>query len=178
MEMIRNLKFRLVNITILNQAMILLCIAWIVSLFFPWVIDKENFISWNAFNSISWNIGYIMMIIYLVLLFLIIFSSEKEKLKLYIDLNFKNYFIIIFSWIASVCFSVIMISFVNWLSAVWENIIHWNGLILSMAVWVFILILGLFMRKDYKKTNSEIILEHLNQNREKVKEKDNMSLPI
>jgi hypothetical protein len=34
------------------------------------------------------------------------------------------------------------------------------------------------MRKDYKKMNSEIILEHLNQNREKVKEKNNMSLPI
>jgi hypothetical protein len=34
------------------------------------------------------------------------------------------------------------------------------------------------MRSNYKKMNSEIILEHLNQTREKAKEKDNMVLPI
>jgi hypothetical protein len=52
-EIIGNFKFRLMNITILNQAMILLCLTGIASLFFPWVIDKENFISWNSFSSIS-----------------------------------------------------------------------------------------------------------------------------
>jgi hypothetical protein len=70
----------------------------------PWVKDNENMISWNSFHPISGNIGYIMSIMYLVLLSLIIFTNTKEKLKLYIDLNFKNHFIIIFSGIASVCF--------------------------------------------------------------------------
>jgi hypothetical protein len=36
----------------------------------------------------------------------------------------------------------------------------------------------MFIRSEYKKVSSEIILEQLSQNREKVKEQDNMSLPI
>jgi hypothetical protein len=54
-----------------------------------------------------------MIVIYVLLLFLVIFSNEKEKIKLYVDLNFKNHFIVISSGIASICFGIIMISFVN-----------------------------------------------------------------
>jgi small-conductance mechanosensitive channel len=175
---IRNLRFKLNNLTIPNQIVIFLCIVWIASLFMPWVIDKENSISWNAFNSISWNIGYIMIIIYIILLFLMISSTQKEKIKLYTDLNFKNHFLIISSGLASICFWIIMVSFVNGLSAVWQNIVHWNGLILSMAIWILICIFGILIRNDYKKVSSEIILQQLNGNREKAKEKDNMTLPI
>jgi hypothetical protein len=178
LRIIKNLWFKLSNLTILNQIIISLCIGWIISLFMPWIIDKENSISWNAFNSISWNIGYVMMVIYLVLLFLMISSTNKEKIKLYADFNFKNHLIIIGSGFVEMCFWIIMVSFVNWLSAVWQNIVHWNWLILFMAIWVWICVLWIFIRNDYKKVNSEIILEQLNQNREKIKEKDNMSLPI
>jgi hypothetical protein len=175
---IKNLKFKLNNLTIPNQIVILFCIVWIVSLFMPWVIDKENLISWNAFNSISWNIGYIMIIIYAIMLFLIISSIHKEKIKLYTDLSFKNHLIIIWWGFAEVCFWIIMVSFINWLSAVWQNIVHWNWLILSMSIWIWICIIWIFIRNEYKKISSEIILEHLSQNREKIKEQDNMSLPI
>jgi hypothetical protein len=174
----KNLRFKLNNLTITNQIIIFLCIIWIVSLFMSWVEDKENHISRNAFNSISWNIGYLMVIIYIILLFLMISSGYKEKIKLYTDLNFKNHFIVIFSWLASICFWIIMISSVNWLSVIWKDIVHWNWLILSMAIWILICIFWVLIRKDYQKNSSEVILQQLSENRGKTKEKENMSLPI
>lgn len=174
----KNLRFKLNNLTIPNQIVIFLCIVWIASLFMSWVKDTENSISRNAFYSISWNIGYLMVIIYAILLFLMISSAYKEKIKLYTDLNFKNHFIVISSGLASVCFGIIMISFVNWLSRVGQNIEHWSWLILSMAVWILICIVWVQIKKDYQKNSSEVILQQLSENREKTKEKENMTLPI
>jgi cytochrome bd-type quinol oxidase subunit 2 len=57
-----------------------------------------------------------MMIIYLVLIFLTVSTSYKEKIKLYADLNLKNYIVVITSGVFSVFFSIIMVSFVNGLS--------------------------------------------------------------
>jgi hypothetical protein len=71
-----------------------------------------------------------------------------------------------------------MVSFVNGLSTLWENIVHWNWLILSMVIWILLIIFWIIIRNNYKKTSWEIILEQLNQNREKAKKKDNMKLPI
>ena len=173
-----NTKFKYSNLSIPNQAVILLSIIWIISLFSPWIIDQENWISWNSFNTIAGNIWYIMAIIYFVLIFIMISGTYKDKLKLYADFSFKNHFLVICSWLASFCFWIISASFVNWLSTMWQNIVHWKWLILSMTIWIFIIIFWFLIRKEYKKINSEIILEHLNQTREKTKEKDNMTLPI
>lgn len=171
-------KFKYLNLSVPNQVVIFLSIFWIVSLFLPWVIDNGNSITWNAFNSISWNVGYIMLIMYIFLFFIIFSSSYKEKVKLYTDINFKNHFVIISSGLASICFWILITSFINWLSTLWESFTHGKWLILSMATWILILVFWFFVRDNYKKSSSEIILEQLNQSRGKTKEKDNMKLPF
>ena len=173
-----NIKFKYLNLDLSSQAVILLCIFGIVCLFFPWIIDNENNLSWNSFNAIAWNIWFLLILIYLTLIAVIISNNYKEKIKLYADISFKNHFMIISSWLASVFFWIIAVSFVNWLSTMWQNIVHWKWLVLSMATWVLIIVFWLVIRNNFKKNNSEIILEHLNYTREKVKEKDNMTLPF
>jgi len=175
---LNNLKFKFENLSIPYQVTILWSIIWIVSLFVPWIIDEDKAKVWNSFNSISWNIGFLLIIIFILPVFLTLSNSYKEKIKLYSDLNFKNHFIIINSGLVSISFSIISLSFVIWLSTIGQNIKYWNWPILSMTAWILILIWWLYIRKEFKMTNSEIILEKLSQDREKVKEKNNMKLPF
>ena len=178
LNIIKKIKFKYFSLSLPDQAVMLLSFLWIFTLFMPWVIDKENSLKWNSFTLMSWNIWYIMIFMYLLILFIVVSSSYKEKIKLYTDINFKNHFIIIWTWLSSIFFWIICISFINWLAAIWQNITNWRWIILSMVIWIFIMIFWFINRSNYKKTNSEIILEQLNQNREKNKEKDNMTLPI
>lgn len=177
-KIFKNLKFKYSNLPMSSQITSFSSLLWIISLFLPWIIDKENNISWNSFNTISWNIGYILIIIFTIPIFIVLSDSFKEKIKLYSDLNFKNHYIVINSWLIAISFSIISLSFVIWLSTLWQNIVYWNWPILSMTSWILILICWFFLRKEFKKTSSEIILEQLNQNREKIKEKNNMELPF
>lgn len=175
---IKNIKFKYINLPVKNQIVVFWSLLWIISLFIPWVIDKDNNMTWNSFNTISWNIWFILLIIFIIPILLTLSNSYRDKLKLYTDLNFKNHFIIINSWLISISFSIISLSFAIWLSTLGQNIIYWNWPILSMTSGLLILIAWLLIRKEFKKTNSEIILEQLSQNREKIKEKNNMELPF
>lgn len=175
---LKKIKFKYTNLPLNNQILAFSSILWIISLFIPWVINKETNMTWNSFNTISWNIGYLLFIVYLIPLLVVFSNSYKEKIKLYTDLNFKNHYIIINSWIIAICFSIISLSFASWLSTIGQNIVYWNWPILSMTWWTIVLICWIIISKEFKKTTSEIILEQLNQNREKIKDKNNMELPF
>ncbi|MDD3793449.1 MAG: hypothetical protein PHI37_01435 [Candidatus Gracilibacteria bacterium] len=178
LDIIKKGKFKYLNLSLNNQITIFSSFIGILSLFLPWIIDKQNNITWNAFNSISGNIGYILVIIFIIPIFITLSSSYKEKIKLYTDFNFKNHYVILNSGLIAISFSIISLSFAIGLSTLGQEIIYGNGPILSMTAGILVFICGLFLRKEFKKTSSEIILEQLNQNREKIKEKNNMELPF
>lgn len=177
-NLIKNLKLKYINLSLSQQITVFWSVLWIISLFFPWIINNWNSIKWNSFNSITWNIWYLLLFVFLLSILVIISNNYKEKIKLYSDLNFKTHFIIINSWLITIAFSIISLSFAIWLWTIWQDIINWNWPILSMTSGVIILIGWLMIRKEYKKNNSEIILEKLSQDREKNKEKNNMTLPF
>ncbi len=175
---INNFNFKSLNLTFAKQITILWCFIWYVSLFIPWIIDTSTSKQWNSFNSLSWNIWYLLLIILILPIFFIFSTNYKEKIKLYSDLSLKNHFIIITSWFFIISFSIITLSFVNWLQTFFESTTNWKWVILCMTSWFIILIWWFLMRKDYYNNSSEIILDKLNQNREEAKEKDNMKLPF
>ena len=175
---INNFKFKSFNLTFSKQLVLLWAIIWYISLFMPWIIDIDKWMSWNSFYSLTWNIWFLLIIILSLPIFVSLSTSYKEKLKLYSDLSLKNHFIIITSWIFIISFSIITLSFVNWLHTFFENTIYWNGVILCMTSWIIILLWWFMIRKEYYSDSSEIILSKLNQNREKIKEEDNMKLPF
>ena len=177
-KLINNLNFKSWNLTLSKQMVLVWCIFWYLSLFLPWILDKSKSISWNSFNSLTWNIWFLLMIILFLPIFVIFSTEYKEKLKLYSDITLKNHFIIITSWFFVISFSFISLSFVNGLNTFFESTTYWKWVILSLTSWFIILIWWLVIRKEYYNNSSEIILNKLNQNREEAKEKDNMKLPF
>jgi hypothetical protein len=175
---LENFKFKSLNLTISRQIVLLWSIIWFISLFLPWIKDIDKAITWNSFYSLTWNIGFLLIIILLLPIFVILSTSYKEKIKLYSGLSFKNHFIIITSGFFIISFSIITLSFVNGLHTFFENIFYWNWVILCMTSWFIILIWWLIIRKEYYSDSSEIILNKLNHNREMVKQEDNMKLPF
>lgn len=175
-KIINNFKFKSINLSFAKQIVLLWSVLGFISLFFTWIKDDTN--SWNAFNSIVWNIWYLLLIILTIPILVTLSTSYKEKIKLYSDLSLKNHFMIITSGFFIISFSIITLSFVNGLHTFFENTIYWNWVILCMTSWFIILLWWTLIRKDYYSNSSEIILNKLNQNREKSKEKDNMKLPF
>ncbi len=175
----KNTKFKSLNLSFSKQMVLLWTIICFISLFLPWIKDVKNDITWDSFYSLSWNIGFLLIIILILPIFTIFSTSYKEKLKLYSDLSLKNHFIIITSWFFILSFSIITLSFINWLNTFFENIVYWNWIVLCMTSWIIILIWWFIIRKEFYKNNSEIILNKLNKERENNKEeKDNMKLPF
>jgi len=175
-RLINNLNFKSLNLSISKQIVLVWCLFGYLSLFLPWIEAKD--IHWNSFYSLSWNIWYLLMIILFLPIFVLFSTNYKEKLKLYSDLTLKNHFIIITSWFFVISFSIITLSFVNWLHTFVLNTNYWKWVILSLTSWIIILIWWLIIRKEYYKNSSEIILNKLNKDREEAKEKDNMKLPF
>jgi len=174
----KNFKFKGLNLSFSKQLVLLWTILWFISLFMPWINNWNNSESWNAFNSLTWNIWYLLIFVFILPIFVILSTNYKEKIKLYSDLSIKNHFTIIASAIFIISFSIITLSFINGFNTFVDNTYYWNGIILSMTSWIIILIWWLLIRKEYYTNSSEIILDKLNQDREKAKEKDNMKLPF
>lgn len=174
----KNFKFKAINLDFSQQLTILWSIIGFISLFLPWIKDLEEWKIWNSFYSLSWNIWFLLIIILAIPIVTILSTNYKEKIKLYSDMSIKNHFLVITSWIFIISFSIITLSFVNWLHTFFENIYYWNWAILCMTSWFIILVWGLLIRKKYYENNSEIILNKLIQDREKIKNDDNMKLPF
>jgi hypothetical protein len=176
--LLSNIKFKSLNLTLSKKIIIISIFIWFISLFLPWINDLEKGISWNSFYSLTWNIWFLLIFILLLPIFIIFSTNYKEKIKLYSDLSVKNHFLIITSWFIIISFSIISLSFINWLHTFFENIFYWKWVILCMTAWFIMLFWWILLRKEYYQDSSEIILNKLNQNREKLKEDDNMKLPF
>ena len=177
-KVLKKFKFKSLHLSLSKQITLLGCIIWYVSLFFPWIIDVQAGITWNAFNSLTWNIWYLLTLILFIPIFLTFSTNHKDKIKLYTNISVKNHFLVLTVWFFVLSFSIITLSFVNGLHTFFENTIYWNGVILSMTAGIIILIGWFMIRNEYYKESSEIILNAFNQNKEKVQEKDNMKLPF
>lgn len=99
-------------------------------------------------------------------------------MKLYSEIDLKNYVIILFTWFFMILASIMILSFSIWLEIFEKDFKHGNWLILCMVSSILIIIWWYLTRKDFYKNSSEIILEKLKEERNKEKSKDNLSLPF
>jgi hypothetical protein len=176
--LLKNIKFKSINLTLSKQIIIIWLLLWFVSLYYPWIIDIEKWISWNSFYSLTWNIWYLLIIMLLLPIFVIFSTNYKEKIKLYSDLSVKNHYIVISSGFIIISFSIMTLSFINWLHTFFEYVVYWKWVVLAMTSGFIILFWWFLLRKEYYSDTSEIILNKLINNREKNKEDDNMKLPF
>lgn len=174
----KNLNFQILNLNVPRWLTIIWSIIWIVSLFLPWIINEKNKNYWNSFYAISGNIWFLLLILLILIIALTFWSNYKEKMKLYSEIDIKNYSIILFTGILMILSGIIIWSFSVWIQTFEKDIIYWKGLILCVVSGIFIIIWWYLTRKDFYKNSSEIILEKLSQDRKKEKTKDNLSFPF
>jgi len=163
-----------------SQITIIWFIIIICSIFLPWLYTYiwDKWTSWNAFSNIWWNIWYLIFLPIIFLLFMILSSNTKERLKLASNINVKNHVIIIFFGIHCILTSVIYISFIKWLNIFFKNIKFWNWIILFLLWWIVILIWWLINRKSYYKNDYYSYINEDNQNSKNINDESNMKLPF
>lgn len=178
LRFLKEINFKVLNLNIPRWITVIWAFVGIISLFMAWIVDKEKAMVWNSFYPISGNVGYIIFILLFIIILLTFWGNYKEKMKLYSDIDLKNYVFILFTWIFMVLVGIVCASFSVWLEMFWKEIRYWQGLILSIVSAILIIIWWYLTRKEFYKNSSEIILEKLSQERNKEKEKQNISLPF
>lgn len=177
-----DIKFKGLNLSNSEKFIFFWWLSTIISLYFPWVIEKgsdwssEEFFNW--FNEKVWNPWIIISIVLIILIFNLFSKQKKEKIKLYSNFHFNNNSVYINSWILISVVSIICLNFVSGLKTYSSWIESWNWSIICLTWGVAILLGGLFNRKNNEKLNTyinDIDEDDLNQNVDKTK---NMKLPF
>jgi hypothetical protein len=107
------LRFKSLYLSFPKKISAIAILLGIISLFLPWVVDNNTGFRFHSFSALAGNIGFLLMIVFLMSLFIILSNSYKEKLKFYSDLSFKNHFIILSSGAFVISVSIIALSFIQ-----------------------------------------------------------------
>lgn len=181
LNFLKNINLQIFNLNLSRWITVIWASVWIFSLFLPWIsiVDQNKSILNNSFNATSWNVWYIIIIMLFSIIFLIFWWNYKEKMKLYSEIDIKNYLVILFSGLFIILSWIVCINFSIWLETFgWKEVKYWSWVILAITSAIFIIVWWYLVRKDFYKNSSEIILEKLNRERNKEKAKENISLPF
>jgi len=174
-------KIRSFNLSFSWKFIIMWVVISAISLFMPWIVNEaQKDTSWNSFNSIWWNIGFLMILLLIFLVFVVVSNTRKEKIKLALGIKIKNCTIIVVIWMFVILNSVIYVSFVNWLSLFLDNIIVGEWIILYMVSWIIITIWGILDWRKYKKRDDESFINEDSKIdwETKLENTQNMKLPF
>jgi len=119
-----------------------------------------------------------MIILLIFIIFIVISNTNKEKIKLALDIRVKNHIVIIITWVFIIVNSIIYISFVNWLALFLDNIITGKWVILYMVSWIMIIVGGILERKEYRKRDNESFINEESTVKNISWDRDNMKLPF
>lgn len=176
--LIEILSFKSSHLSLPKKIICIWNVLWIISLFLPWIQNNTNGESFHSFTSLSGNIWFLLIFVFIISFFTVFSHKYKQRLKLYSSLSFKNHFIILTSAIFVVSFSIIALSFINGLQTYIENLVYGQWIVLCLTSWIIILIGGYYMRKEFYSKNSEIILNQMYSETQSTTPDDNMKLPF
>lgn len=171
-------RFRSVNLHFSEKIILLWNILLFISLFQNWVINTKTLNSWNAFTSVAWNVWYPFILWIFLIFFFILSKNNQNKLKLHSSISFQNHTLISFFWMFIILSVIMSISFIHWFVTFSQNIIYWNGTILWLTSWFIITFGSYLMRMHYKNSNIEIFVSETWEIKEKITNKNNMTLPF
>lgn len=131
-------------------------ILWIIWQFLPWIQSLDGAtpifdtrLSANAFNSITWYIWYLVVALLLFVVFSLISSKRKERLKFFSLVDIPDSIIVLYtSWLMMII-SIQYFFIIGWLQNLSQNIVFWSWLILSTSSWI-ILLFGYLLLQNLK----------------------------
>jgi hypothetical protein len=151
----------------------------LASLFFPWVIDTgESGLEWTSFTTLVWNLGFPLLFLFFVIIFLLFSQTKKERLKLHTNISFQNYAILLNIGLFVVLSGIISLSFINGLKTFEDTLIYGNWIILSICSGIMLCYGSILLRKEYKNSNIETFVSDTWELKERIIPKNNMKLPF
>jgi hypothetical protein len=171
-------SFKNLDLDFSSKIIIIWNLILLTSLFFPWLIKTDENLIWNSFNQIWWNIGFFSIFLIIFTTFITVCFIKSEKIKLALSISFKNYLIIILSWIFIIVIWIVYISFINWLTIFSKNIIMWRWVVLFILWWIVITIWWLLKKNNYNNNEYESFIHETKEENIVKNNKSNMKLPF
>lgn len=146
------ISFKSSNSSYAQRVLIIWLIVSSISLFYPWIsfVKLNETININSFNSISWNIGYFVLLLNLFIFFIIISQEKKEFMKFYLWFWFKDHYIISIYAFIYLFIHIFVYNVISWLSIFTQDLILWFWFLLSLSSNILIIISTYFIYKNYK----------------------------
>lgn len=178
MKILHILQFQGIYLPFSAKIILVGNIVLFISLFQSWVIDNSQDISWTSFSSISWNIGYVFLLFILTIFFVLLSTNNKQKIKHYTSISFKNHSFIGAIGIFSIFTIGMSISFIHGFSNIYQNLSYSNGGIVALTWAIIITFWAYLMRRESKKLNIDTFIDQNWEIKEKINNKNNMTLPF
>lgn len=172
-------QFKSENLSFAWKIVLFWAIVMLASLFFPWVIDTgESGLEWTSFTTLVWNLGFPLLFLFFVIIFLLFSQTKKERLKLHTNISFQNYAILLNIGLFVVLSGIISLSFINGLKTFEDTLIYGNWIILSICSGIMLCYGSILLRKEYKNSNIETFVSDTWELKERIIPKNNMKLPF
>ncbi|EKD65786.1 MAG: hypothetical protein ACD_49C00085G0001 [uncultured bacterium (gcode 4)] len=189
---LNRLWFNFFNLSLSQKISFVGIIISFISLFLNWfTIKYDTILNYTAFSINAWYIGFIILLELIILLFLILSNSNKEKFKSKTNLVFHDHTIIIFFWLIIFLLTWAIFNSIKWFTLLFQDISIWNWIVFELVGSIFIIFSGIL---NYREKKQEILHKIYVENNLKnnidleeyrdildnkpSSDKSNMSLPI
>jgi hypothetical protein len=189
---LNRMGFNFFNLSLSQKITFVGIIISFISLFLNWfTIKYDRVLNYTAFSINAWYVGWIIFAELLILLFLILSNSNKEKFKSKTNLVFHDHTIIIFFWLIIFLLTWAIFNSIKWFTLLFQDISIWNWIIFELVGSIFIIFSGIL---NYREKKQEILHKIYVENNLKnnldmeeykdildnkpSSDKSNMSLPI
>ena len=170
-------KFKSVSISKAKQTALVWIFTWYLSLFLNWINSSIKNFNSNVFNEITWFSWVVIFILLTILLFIILSTNSKERLKITSNISFDDYKIIKAFSIIIILLSLNSLYAIIWLNIFSSDISYWIWVIVSFASAIVILISSFAVKKD-TTSNKNFYLNDSTNEKVEIEEKNNMKLPF
>ncbi|MCK9272382.1 hypothetical protein M0P65_02435 [Candidatus Gracilibacteria bacterium] len=189
---LNRMGFNFFNLSLSQKITFVGIIISFISLFLNWfTIKYDRVLNYTAFSINAGYVGWIIFAELLILLFLILSNSNKEKFKSKTNLVFHDHTIIIFFGLIIFLLTGAIFNSIKGFTLLFQDISIGNGIIFELVGSIFIIFSGIL---NYREKKQEILHKIYVENNLKnnldmeeykdildnkpSSDKSNMSLPI
>lgn len=179
-KILKALRFKWLNSSLYFKILIIWNIFLVASLFMDWSYNGS--FSYNSFSALTWYVWYIIIINSIFNLFLLISTSNKEKLKLNSPIKINEQNIFLSSALLQIIIIFMVFSFTKWLYTFSESVVFWNWIVVWFLWAIINLIWAIAMIREYKHNKEDILFSNETTNISDINnwivDKNNMKLPF
>ena len=179
-KILKALRFKWLNSSLYFKILIIWNIFLVASLFMDWSYNGS--FSYNSFSALTWYVWYIIIINSIFNLFLLISTSNKEKLKLNSPIKINEQNIFLSSALLQIIIIFMVFSFTKWLYTFSESVVFWNWIVVWFLWAIINLIWAIAMIREYKNNKEDILFSNETTNISDINnwivDKNNMKLTV